>query len=111
MIKSDEYNGVCVLSITGELAGDECDAARKIVESEIDQKHIVNFAVDMERCDFVDSEGLEFMLWLKRKCDDLFGMMKVVAPDETCRKILQITRLDKRFDIESDLSFALKSMR
>lgn len=111
MIKTDEYNGVCVLSITGELAGDECDAARKIVEKQIDEKQIVNFALDMEQCNFVDSEGLEFMLWVKRKCDELFGMMKVVGPDETCRKIFQITRLDKRFDIENDLSFALKSMR
>jgi anti-anti-sigma factor len=111
MITSDEYNGVCVLSVNGELVGDECRQARRLVELTIDQKQIVNFAVDLERCPFMDSDGLETLLWIKGKCDEMFGMMKVVKPDESCRKIFEITRLDARFDVETDLANALKAMR
>ncbi len=111
MIKSDEYNDVCVLTVTGDLAGVLCDEAKQIVEKQIETRQIANFAIDLEQCGFIDSDGLELMLWMKSRCDDLFGMMKVVKPDENCRKILEITRLEKRFDVENDLSFALKSMR
>lgn len=111
MIRTDEYNGVCVLTVTSDFSADVCKVCRQIVEKQIDEKQIVNFALDMQSCDFIDSEGLETMLWLRRKCDDLFGMLKVVGLNDTCRKILEITRLDHHFDIDKDLSFALKSMR
>jgi anti-anti-sigma factor len=111
MITSDDYNGVCVLSVATDLAGDQCATAKAIVEKTIDDKQIVNFAIDLEKCPFIDSEGLETLLWIKTRCDELFGMMKLVKPDEHCRKIFEITRLDQRFDIEQDLTVALKAMR
>ena len=111
MITSDEYNGVCVLNIDGDLAGEGCAALRKLVETTIDLKQIVSFAVDLAKCPFIDSEGLQTLLWLKGRSDDLFGMMKVVGPDEHCRTIFAMTRLDARLDIEDDLTAALKGMR
>ncbi len=111
MINSEDYNGVCVLSVAGDLTGDECAKVRTVVEQSIDQRHVVNFAVDLEKCTYLDSEGLETVCWIKAKCDELFGMMKLVAPDETCRKILEMTRLDERLEIEVDISTALKAMR
>ncbi len=111
MIKTDEYNGVCVLSVIGDLAGEDCAAARQVVEQQIDQRQVANFAVDLEQCNFIDSDGLELLLWLKRRCDELFGMMKVASADEHCRTIFQITRLENRFDVETDLTQALKGMR
>lgn len=111
MIKSDEYNGVCVLSVNGELTGDDCKLARQAVEHQVDTRQIANFVVDLENCGFIDSDGLETLLWIKKRCDDLFGMMKVVKPDENCRKIFEITRLESRFDVETDLAIAMKAMR
>lgn len=111
MISTEDYNGVCVLSVAGELVGEECAKVRKAVEESIDQHHVVNFAIDLEKCPYLDSEGLETVCWIKSKCDELFGMMKVVAPDENCRKIFEITRLDQRLELETDLPTALKAMR
>ena len=111
MITSDEYNGVCVINVGAELSGEVLDTTRKLVDKMIDDRHIVSFAVDIEKCPFIDSEGLETLLWIKRRSDELFGMMKVVNPDEHCRKIFEITRLDSRLDIEHDLAAALKGMR
>jgi anti-anti-sigma factor len=110
-IKCEEYNNVCVIAVDGDLAGDSSKALRKTAEERVEQLRIVDFVVDFERAGFVDSEGLETLLWLKRRCEDLFGQIKLVNLDENCRKILEITRLEHRFECHDDLTAALKTMR
>src|SRR2546421_564048 len=97
-IKCDEYNGVCVLTVDGDLSGDANTVIRRHAEDRIRQKQIVDFVVDLDKAGFVDSAGLETLLWLKRRCEDLFGRVKLAGPDENCRKILEITRLAHRFE-------------
>ncbi len=110
-IKCEQYNQTCVISTTGDLEGDGAVLLRKAVEEQVDQKQIVDFVIDLEKCGFIDSEGLETLLWLKRRCDELFGQIKLVSLDENCRKILEITRLEHRFDCQAELTGALKMMR
>ena len=110
-VHCDEYNQVCVMSIDGDLAGEACAQARKDAEQRVEQRHLVDFVVDLEKCGFIDSEGLETLLWLKRRAEELFGQIKLVHLDENCRKILEITRLDQRFECQKDLATALKMMR
>lgn len=110
-IKADEYNGILVLTVTGDLATETAAESRKLVDTAIDTKQIVDVVVDCEKCDFIDSDGLEALLSIKRKCDDLFGQFKLVKLGEHCKKILEITRLESRFDCGLDLPAALKAMR
>jgi anti-anti-sigma factor len=110
-IKCEEYNQVCVMSLGGDLQGEASAAARKMVEEQIDQRQIVDFVLDFENTSFIDSEGLETLLWIKRRCEDLFGQMKIVNLDENCQKILEITRLGPRFECHPNLEAALKTMR
>jgi len=111
MLKSEDYNNVCVVSLTADLTHEGAEAVRKTAEERIDQRQIVDFVVDFEKAGFIDSEGLETLLWLKRRCEDLFGQLKLVSLDENCRKILEITRLEPRFECHPDLPSALKTMR
>lgn len=110
-IKSDEYNGIFVLTVIGDLSGDDAAVARKMVDEVIDKKQIVDVVIDCESCAFIDSDGLETLLAIKRKCDDLFGQFKLVKVNADCKTILEITRLDARFDIAGELPAALKAMR
>jgi anti-anti-sigma factor len=110
-LKCEEYNNVCVLTPSGDFAGPETEAARKHVEQLIDAKQIVDFVMDFEKVGFIDSDGLETLLWVKRKCEDLFGQVKLVNLDENCRKILEITRLEHRFECHQDMTAAMKTMR
>ncbi|MEA2708327.1 MAG: anti-sigma factor antagonist [Phycisphaerales bacterium] len=110
-IKADDYSNVCVLSLNGDLAADTSKEVRRTVEERIEQRRIADFVLDFEKADFIDSEGLETLLWLKRRCEDLFGQIKLVNLDENCRKILEITRLEHRFECHGDLAGALKTMR
>ena len=110
-VRCDEFNKVCVLSVDGDLTAENAATLRKVAEERVDKSHIADFVVDFEKCAFVDSEGLETLLWLKRKCDELFGQAKLVGLDENCRKILEITRLEHRFECQQDVTAALKMMR
>ena len=110
-IKCEEYNQVCVIAPAGDFAGENSAQARKAVDEHIDSKQIVNFVVDFEKAGFVDSEGLETLLWVKRRAEDLFGQLKLINLDENVRKILEITRLEHRFECQPNLEAALKTMR
>jgi anti-anti-sigma factor len=110
-VRCDAYNQVAVLTVEGDLTGDTAAALRKSAEEQIHQKQIVDFVIDFERSGFMDSEGLETLLWLKRRVEELFGQIKLVGLDDNCRKILEITRMEHRFECQKDLAAALKLMR
>jgi anti-anti-sigma factor len=110
-VKCDEYGQVCVLTLNGDFVGEDIATARRMVEDEIDNKQIVDFVVDLEQCGFVDSEGLETLVWIRKRTDDLFGQIKLAAIDENVKKILEMTRLAQRFECHNELAGALKTMR
>jgi anti-anti-sigma factor len=110
-VKCEEYNQVCVMSIDGDFAGEGVAPVRKAFEERVEQRQIVAFVVDMEKSGFLDSEALELLLTMKRRCEDLFGQVKLAALDENVRKILEITRLGSKFECHPDLLAALKTMR
>jgi len=110
-IKCEQYNQVCVMSLNDDFTGEQVGGARKSFEDQVDKHQIVDFVIDMEKSGFVDSEGLELLLWMKRKCEDLFGQFKLVSLDENLRKIMEITWLERHFECHPDLAAALKTMR
>jgi anti-anti-sigma factor len=110
-ITCEEYNQVCVISLGADFVGAEIAEARASIEDLIEKRQIVDFVFDFEKAGFVDSEGLEALLMVKRRCEEMFGQVKLVNLDEHCRKILEVTRLDHRFECHGDLAAALKTMR
>ena len=110
-IKSEDYGNVCVIAVNGDLTGEATKELKQTAEERIEQKRLIDFVVDLEKTDFIDSEGLEALLWLKRRCEDLFGQIKLVNLKENVHKILEITRLEHRFECHADLAGALKTMR
>jgi anti-anti-sigma factor len=110
-INCEDYNNVCVMALDGDLTGEANLIVRKLADERVDQNQIVDFVLDFEKAGFFDSEGLETLLWLKRRCEELFGQLKLINLDENCKKILEITRLEPRFECHPDLPSALKTMR
>ena len=108
-VRCEEYNQVCVLSVDGDLTGENAASLRTSSEERINNRQVVDFIVDLEKSGFIDSEGLETLLWLKRRSDDLFGQAKLVGLDENCRKILEITRLDEQLEVFDTVIDAVKS--
>jgi anti-anti-sigma factor len=110
-VRCEQYNDIMLLNVEGDLTSEAAALLRKHIEEGIDKLHVVNAVVDLEKCDFIDSEGLETLLAVKRRLEELFGQFKLVHLDEHCRKILEITRLEHRFECHANLNAAVKSMQ
>jgi anti-anti-sigma factor len=110
-VKCEEYSGTCVMEIMGDFLAESAGIARKSMDDFIGQGRVVDFIIDFQKSTFIDSDGLESLLWMKRRCEEHFGRIKLVNLDDNCRKILEITRLDHHFECQADLPTALKTMR
>ncbi len=99
---------VCVLTIDGELSRFNVDEFRNQVEQSLagDGR---DFVVDFAEATGIDSAGLEALTWLKRECDERLGMIKLCSLSAALRKILEMTRLDRRFALNEHVDEALKS--
>ena len=42
---------------------------------------------------------LEALTWLQRECEDQLGLVKLCSVSEVFKKILEITRLNHRFEV------------
>lgn len=107
---SYEDNGpVSVLSITGDLSVDEADRFQREALQRMDQ-NVRDFVLDLESVDFIDSRGLESLLWLQDKCNELLGQVRLAACPEHIFKVLEVTRLSTRFDCHPDVDTAVSSL-
>jgi anti-anti-sigma factor len=109
-IRCEDYDHVTVLSISGELNADATENFRTQIEERLARK-VRFFVIDLQQTTFMDSKGLESLLWVQEQCDERLGTVRLCNPDDTCRKILQVTRLDGRFDVFADVAEAVKTMR
>ena len=74
-ITTEEYNHICVLTLGADFVGDEIKDARARIDELIDKRQIVDFVFDFEKAAFIDSEGLEALLLVKRRCEEHFGQV------------------------------------
>lgn len=103
-----QYNNVAVLAVKEELTGEAVpgfvQAAQKCLAD--GQCQIV---VDGTHLEGLDSSGLEALVDLQNQCEERLGTVKLCHFDAVCSKILEITRLSRRFEMFDDLESAVKS--
>ena len=107
-INTQDYNNVTVVELHGEFNVDSAepfrDTANKLIASR--KKGIV---LDMNGVTFVDSVGLEQLLWLRDYCHEMKCQLKVANLGEDCATIFRITQLEGEFDRYNELAEAVKS--
>jgi anti-anti-sigma factor len=108
-IRTEEYHRVCVLTVEGNLADDGAAALRQLVDARAAEGRPMNLVVDLEKCPYLDSAGLEALLAARRHCDASGGRLSLANLDANCRKVLEITRLARHFEFHSTLAGALKN--
>ncbi|MHC4639614.1 MAG: STAS domain-containing protein [Planctomycetota bacterium] len=107
-IKTQDYNDVTVVELQGELDADFTDMFQNII-TDIIGKHHLGIVLDMSNVGFIDSEGLEKLLWARDYCNENKSQLRLAGLDENCEEILKITRLENEFDNYSELAEAVKS--
>ncbi len=96
-ITATQEGNVCLLTIDGELIGANvkqfCDLVQQAFAT--DSR---DFVVDFGKATAIDSEGLEALTWLRRECDEQLGIVRLCHLSGRLRKILVITRLNRKFE-------------
>jgi len=106
----EDHDTITVLTVSGELTADQVDAFRRSCQERFEAgiRHVV---LDLEHMSFVDSAGLETLLWIIDETARHEGQLRLVKPEATVRKILEISRLECRFNIHKSIESAAKSLR
>lgn len=108
MVTTTHYGDVSVLTIKGELTSETLDDFIEQRDQVIAGSHH-RLVVDCQTLDGIDSTGLEALCALRQACEALGGTVRICALDAVGRKILEITRLDRRFELFDDLDSAVRS--
>ena len=107
-IKTQDYNEVTVIELQGELDGDMSTSLRNTI-TDIVTAGKAGVVLHASGVGFIDSEGLELLLWIKEYCAENHCQLRIAGLDENCAKILEVTRLESEFDLYSELAEAVKS--
>ncbi len=109
-LKHERYDQLAVLSLEGDLATEAVEPLRKIAQELLDAD-VRDFALDLTQVEFIDSRGLETMLWLQEQAGERLGQMRLAGACDNVETILRVTRLSPRFERHASLDAAVKSLR
>ena len=107
-LKTQDYNDITIVELQGELDGDLTETLQNAT-TDIAQKHKIGIVLDLSAVVFIDSQGLELLLWVRDYCHQNKIQLRLAGLDENCKKILEVTRLEGAFDRYAELTEAVKS--
>lgn len=100
---------VRVLSLSGPFIGSECDPLDSHVQECIDS-NFLKIVLDVEKISFIDSDGLDRILDIVLDLSKRGGDARVAAPNDICKDILAVTRIDTLIQIFDEVEEAVKSL-
>ena len=105
-----DYDFITVLTLSGEYTIDDTDQFARAVR-ERRKSGIRDVLIDCEHLEFIDSAGLESWIRLQEELGMEGGQFRLVNPEDTVKKILELTRLDLAFEAHAEVELAVKSLR
>lgn len=108
-ITHEDQHEMTVMTLKGELTGDEADRLRRAVLERMDSR-IRDFVLEVSELDTIDSQGLEAFLWLQDQCAERLGQVRLAGSGGTLTDILKATRLASRFESQPDVESAIQSL-
>ena len=107
-LRTQDYNEVTVVELQGDLDADFTELFKDTI-TDVVTKDTIGVVLDMSAVGFIDSQGLELLLWVKDYCQQSKIQLRLAGLDENFAKILEITRLENDFDRYTELAEAVKS--
>jgi len=102
------YDDVTVVELRGDLDGDSVEPLRSAL-TEIVTGRRAGVVLNMSEVEFINSQGLELLLWVRDYCRQNRVPLRLAGLAENCLTILEITRLQDDFDCHAELAEAVKS--
>lgn len=102
------YDDLKVVEIEGEIdVYNSMELKREL--NELIDKGNKNFILNLEKVSYMDSSGLGILVAILKKVKMTNGNLKIVKLKENIKKIFELTKLVKFFEIFEDTQDALKS--
>jgi anti-anti-sigma factor len=109
-IATETYGDVVVARLEDELTAENVSRFESVVRLPLDDG-IRNFVIDMEKTEVLDNAGLEAMDTFGERLEEIGGQLKFSGLGPACRKIFELTRFDRRFDLFDSLIDAVRSFQ
>jgi anti-anti-sigma factor len=106
----EDHEQLSVVKFDGDVTVDDIESFRAAAQKRLDQ-NVRDFVLDLESTQFIDSKGLETVLWLQEAAAELLGQVRLAHVDENVAKVLELTRLASRFECHRDVDEAIRSLR
>ncbi len=110
-IQVESYGHAVMLILKGELTADSLGAIRRAVDHQLKDQNVIDVLFNMEKVNFIDSAAMEYLLDLSDQLAERLGLIKLVKPNETVRKILELIDMEATFEIFPDLPQAVRAMQ
>lgn len=107
-IQVQTQNGIAILQLQGEFTVESLKSFEEAVSNALGSG-AEGLVLDMSRVILLDSASLEQLIELNDRCRQQTRQMKLAGLDETCQKILEITRLLPQLDTYAELTEAVRS--
>lgn len=105
-----QRNGnVIVVQLAGDLSKEACGQLQTTISSTLSEDRAA-LVLDMSQIGFIDSKGLELLLWARDTCRVSRVQFRLVGLGAHCRKILEVTRLTQEFHCADELSEAVQTL-
>jgi anti-anti-sigma factor len=109
-LTTEVYGEVAVVRLEDELTADNVSRFHALTEGPLGDG-IRNFVLDMEKTEYLDSAGLEAIVDLIDRVESLGGQLKCSGLGSCCRKVFEVTRLDRRIERFDSLIDAVRSFQ
>ena len=101
-------NDVYLLELGGRLDATSSAQLKETVSAMIDAQKI-KILIDLNAVDFIDSSGLGMLVAYLRSANKASGTLKITSLQENPKKLFEVTRLDRVFELFDDRDSAVKS--
>ncbi len=108
---SKDQDGVFILSLNGNLIGEEAGSGIIEAASEAVNRGTILCSIDIEHVKYINSSGIGVLITLLTKFRNNEGEVVIVKPSEHVNKLLIITKLTAIFKIADSVEEAIKELK
>lgn len=109
-LATSKQGDVTVVTLAGELTH-ECAARFRDTVTRALQQGSRDFIIDLKALEGIDSAGLEAFTAFQRECEEQLGIVRFCAAAPALRKVFELTRLDRTFEVHDRIEEALASFQ
>jgi anti-sigma B factor antagonist len=100
---------IVILDITGEIRlGESAEAFSRQLEAVLNDQSVSGVVLNLEHINYMDSTGLGELVGYLSRFQDRGVRLRLVKPNQTVLKLLQLTKLDQIFKVCPDEAAALE---